>query len=400
MTAFDILTSTEKFKINLGLSRVTKMLDLFGHPERDVSYIHIAGTNGKGSTCAILEQILIEDGRKKIGKYTSPHLFSYTERFSINGKNIEEKELDDLINEINKKDIENKIGLSEFEILTVACFLYFKRNNVEIGILETGLGGRFDATNVIETPLCSVITSISSDHKERLGDTIEKIAFEKAGILKENCPCVFLKENSGAKILLEQAKSKKAKLVDENIIQLELQDQTAKINGETCPFSLCGDFQKENLKLALLAIKSLPFKIEPATIKSALSKVKWKFRMEKTTLKGHSLLLDGCHNPDGARVLKEYLDKYEKGKKIKFIFGCLQNKEYEKILNTLYNSSFDFCFYEFDYPNALKYSQLGNFKEKLRKIDSPLDEIALGGYDLCVVSGSLYMLGKIFKGII
>ena len=140
MNGIEILTTTEKFKITLGLDRVKKILELFGNPQDKVQFIHVAGTNGKGSTCAIIETILLKYGKKKIGKYTSPHLFSYNERFSIDGKFISDDELNSLIEEVNKKDLEFEIGLSEFEILTVVCFLYFYRNNVEIGILEEKTG--------------------------------------------------------------------------------------------------------------------------------------------------------------------------------------------------------------------------------------------------------------------
>ena len=396
LKADKILKSTDKFKINLGLQRVQQALKFFNHPEVGIDFIHIAGTNGKGSTAAIIEQILLEYGQKTTGKYTSPHLFSYTERFSINGVNIKEDELDELTNIVLEADRKHNIGLSEFEILTVICFLYFKRHNVEIGILEVGLGGRLDATNVINNPLVSIITSISYDHKERLGDTIEKIAYEKAGILKKGSKCAFLSSNNGYKTLLKEAQSKGAILIPE--IDVKTENGFAYINDEKIPFSLSGDFQEENLKLALMGINALPFKISNEIIKTALSKVKWRFRMENVNLNGANLLLDGCHNPDGARVLRAHLNKYYKNKKIKFIFGCLSNKDYREILNTLYSPLFDFCFYEFNYPNSLKYENLDEFKDKLRKINDPFVEINKKDFDLCVVSGSLYMLGETFKG--
>ena len=396
LKADKILKSTDKFKINLGLERVQTALEIFNHPEIGIDFIHIAGTNGKGSTAAIIEQILLEYGKKTIGKYTSPHLFSYTERFSINGVNIKEDELDELTNIVLEADRKHNIGLSEFEILTVICFLYFKRRNVEIGILEVGLGGRLDATNVINNPLVSIITSISYDHKERLGDTIEKIAYEKAGILKKGSKCAFLSSNKGYKTLLGEAENRGAILIPE--VDVKVENGFAYIKGEKTLFSLSGDFQEENLKLALMGINALPFIISDEIIKTALSKVKWRFRMENINLNGANLLLDGCHNPDGARVLRMHLDKYYKNKKIKFIFGCLSNKDYREILSTLYSPDFDFCFYEFNYPNSLKYHNLGEFKGKLRKINDPFIEINKKDFDLCVVSGSLYMLGETFKG--
>ncbi len=396
MNGENILKSSEKFKIKLGLERVQKILKILNNPEKDIKFIHVAGTNGKGSTCAIIEAVLLEWGKYKIGKFTSPHLFKYNERFSVNGINISDDELDELILYVNKIDNENDIGLSEFEILTVVCFLFFKRHNVQIGILETGLGGRLDSTNVIENPLISIITSISFDHKERLGDTIELISKEKAGIFKKNSKCTFLKENLGYKTLLKEAEEKEAIFVKKNI-EVLTEKGYATINGEKTPFSLYGDFQSENLKLALIAISEVFPNITFDTIKKAISKVKWKFRMEELSLYNKNILIDSSHNPDGARVLKEYLTKYHKNKKIKFIFGCLKNKEYEKIIKTLYNPSYDFYFYEFNYPNALKYEYVKDFNFK--KTTSPINEIKKGDFDLCVISGSIYMLGEIFKGI-
>lgn len=397
MNAAEILTSKNKFHIKLGLERMEIILKAFNNPENSFECIHIAGTNGKGSTCAIIEKILLEDKRKVIGKYTSPHLFSYTERISVDGENISEVELNQIISLINKKDDELNLGLTEFEILTAAAFIYFKKKNVDIAILETGLGGRLDATNVIKKPLISVITSISFDHKERLGDTIEKIAYEKAGILKKGSKCTFLKTNNGFETLKNEAIKKGAILVEDDL-DISVENNVAKINGENFEFNLNGDFQKENLKLALLAINSLDFKIKKETIKNALKNVSWRFRMEKINYKGKNLLIDSCHNPDGARVLAEYIEKYEKNKKIKFIFGCLKNKEYEKILDTIYSPFYDFCFYEFNYPNALKYENLDKkYKNKIREIKDPIFEIGQNDYELCVLAGSIYMLGKIFK---
>ncbi len=389
------LRSKDKFKIDLGLDRVKKVLALFDNPQDKVKYIHIAGTNGKGSVCAILEAILIQDKRKKIGKYTSPHLFNYTERFSIDGVNIKEDEFNSLVERVDSVANSNGINLTEFEILTVVCFIYFAKNNVDIGILETGLGGRLDATNVV-VPICSVITSISYDHKEILGDTIEKISYEKAGILKKGVKCVFLKENRGYETLLKEAQKKGAILINDNI-ELSVENGFATINNKKIPFNLRGDFQKENLKLALLALDALEYKIPFKTIEDALKKVRWKFRMEELNKDNQKVLVDSCHNPDGARVLDEYINKYHKREKIKFIYGTLSNKDYKSVLDILYKKEYDFCFYEFDYPNSLKYEGLGEYKNKLRKITNPVSEIKKGGFDLVILCGSIYMLGEIFS---
>ena len=179
------LNSSGMFYIDLELDRIRKVLENLGNPQDSLKYIHVAGTNGKGSTCAMLDSILREAGYK-VGLYTSPHIFEYTERIKINGQEISKEDFANLFEEVASVGIH----LTEFETLTVMMFLYFQRNNVEIVILETGMGGRFDATNVIKENLCSIITQIDLDHIDRLGKTKDEIAFEKAGIIKPKCPII------------------------------------------------------------------------------------------------------------------------------------------------------------------------------------------------------------------
>ena len=190
--AVKLLTSQGKFYINLGLERISQVLHLLGNPQDKLKCIHVAGTNGKGSVCAIISTILTDAGIKT-GLYTSPHIFNYTERIKINGIDISKEDFANYVFNICDVADKNNIHLTEFEILTAVMFKYFADNNVEVVVLETGLGGRFDATNVIKSNLCSIITHIDLDHTERLGNTKSKIAFEKAGIIKPNSP-VFTSE--------------------------------------------------------------------------------------------------------------------------------------------------------------------------------------------------------------
>ena len=176
--AVNLLTSVGKFHISLGLDRMYAILELLGNPQDKLDCIHVAGTNGKGSVCAILSSILVSSG-KKVGLYTSPHLFKYTERIKICGNNISDENFTKYVFEISELADRNNIDLTEFEILTAVMFKYFADNNVDVVVLETGLGGRFDATNVIKKNLCSIITHVDFDHTERLGNTIDKIAYEK-----------------------------------------------------------------------------------------------------------------------------------------------------------------------------------------------------------------------------
>lgn len=173
-----LLTSSGKFRINLGLERIAAIMDLLGNPQNKIKVIHVAGTNGKGSVCAITAEILKTAGYKT-GLYTSPHIFDYTERIKINGSDISKNDFAKYISDIEILASDNHIDLTEFEILTAAAYKYFYDNKVQAAVMETGLGGRFDAVNIVEKPLLSAITSISIDHKDRLGDTIEKSLLKK-----------------------------------------------------------------------------------------------------------------------------------------------------------------------------------------------------------------------------
>lgn len=404
-----LLSSAGKFRIELGLGRISKILELLGNPQNNLKIIHIAGTNGKGSVCAILEEIFVKAGFKT-GKFISPHLFSYTERIAVNKHPISDAELDKITAQILELDNKHNIGLTEFEILTAAGFLYFNKKACEIVILEVGLGGRLDSTNVITNPLVSIITSISLEHTERLGNSLEKIAFEKAGIVKKDTPTVILKENAAYQTLKNEVQTRGGVLYEAEklvvdglyaIINFE-EFKNARVN-----FNLCGKHQGENLALALKAVEvvnaggAFSVKIDFDTIKAALKDVKWPFRLEKRCINGADVLIDACHNSDGARVLREYLDENYRGKRVKFIFGCLKNKDYKRVLGYLTGGFNEFCFYEFDYLGALKYEEfmanVPKLEGRVREIKDPVAEINNGGADLTIICGSIYMLGQIFK---
>ena len=392
-SAESILTSKNKFHINLGLARTLEALEKLGNPQNDINFIHVAGTNGKGSVCALLNEILCThflNTGTKVGLFTSPHLFSYCERVKVNNKNISQDELDKYI----KIASDSQNELTEFEILTVAAFLYFKEKNVKYVVLEVGLGGMFDSTNVIKNPLCSVITTIDYDHTTRLGNTIEEIAHQKAGIIKQNCPVVIGCDNLGLNIVKKYASEFNAPLYEVKSL-IKPSFSTISIDNKEYDFSLLGDYQTKNLALVLEVLKHLPFKVSEKTLKMALKNVRWKFRLEYD--KEKKLLIDGAHNPSGIKALREFLDKYFPDDKKTFIFGCLNNKDYENMLNELILPDDEFYFYEFDYPNALKFEQLPDkIKTRAKKILNPF-EILESRKNLKIVCGSLYMLGRLFN---
>lgn len=373
--AIDLLTSQGKFYINLGLDRIEKILELLNNPHKHMKFIHVAGTNGKGSVCAILNAIFIQQGYKT-GLYTSPHVFDYTERIKINDDEISKEDFARKVFEIEELAQKNDIHLTEFEILTAIAFSYFKENDCDIVILETGLGGRFDATNVITSPLCSIITSISFDHTERLGNTIEEIAFEKAGIIK-NAPVVIQKNNRGFETIKE--------IAGKNLV--------VATNYQFDELSLKGTHQIENMGLALSAVNLILPNIKITDIKEALKNVHHKFRFE--IFEDKKLIIDAAHNPDGIRVLRESLDNYFPNQNFRFIFGCLKNKDYKQMLSTLVKEGDEIYFYHYKNPNSVDVEELQ--KHCPVKSEEFIDNTILKPDKWNIICGSIYMIAEVLS---
>lgn len=326
-----LLTSQEKFHINLGLERMQRLAELFDNPQDKFKIIHVAGTNGKGSTCAMLAKILEKNGYKT-GLFTSPHLKSYTERFKINFVDITQKDFAYYMQIVETKAQQNNIQLTEFEILTMMGFLYFAQKGCDYVVLEVGIGGRLDATNIIKKPLLTIITSVSIDHKDRLGQNIEEIAFEKAGILKTDIPVIVSKKNLGFATIEKQAKIVGASiLVTEKDFELIDKEKNIFSDGQNSyELSLRGINQGQNLALVIKACEFLKLNIQ-----DALKQLSWICRFEY--FKEKNLLVDAAHNPDAVKLLKANLDIYFKDKKRIFLFGVLDTKDYKQIIENLFN---------------------------------------------------------------
>lgn len=372
--AIDLLTSQGKFYINLGLERISAVLDLLGNPQDKLKCIHVAGTNGKGSVCAIIASILTEAGMKT-GLYTSPHIFEYTERIKINGCEISQDDFVKYIFEICELADKNDIHLTEFEILTAVMFKYFSDNNVEVVVLETGLGGRFDATNVIKRNLCSIITHIDLDHTDRLGNTRSKIAFEKAGIIKPDCPVLTCEGYEEIKDRADECNSL--------FVMVAPYEDTANL-------SLKGTCQQENLSLALAAVRLLFPKIPQSVIQDGIKYVKHPCRFQVCD---NNLIIDASHNPNGAMALRESLDFYYPDKKRCFVFGCLKNKDYKKMMEILFEKRDEIYFYHFNNKNSCTVNELQEVCEFPSKQFTSLEELP-DDY-LKIVCGSFYMLNEI-----
>ena len=344
-----------------GLDAIEGLLEELGHPEDNLKIVHIAGTNGKGSIFAYLSSILIAAGFK-VGRYISPTISCYEERFQINGEYITKDKLARLYNIVEEamKGEEEKTGLKPtlFEVETAISFLYFKEEKVDYALIEVGMGGRMDATNVIRHPELTVISSISYDHQAFLGDTLEEIAWQKAGIIKESCP-VVLSENSDevCKVIEQEATKKKVKCIEIKPTDYEVLSETP--YGSTFLWKeqryetkLPGRHQVSNAVTALAASeylfrkdyeknnarKAIAKKLDEMNVKSAqqggIIRTCWPGRLE--VLKKEPLFYrDGAHNPDGAKKLAAFLQKYFTNKKIIYIMGVLKDKEYKKMLRYL-----------------------------------------------------------------
>lgn len=332
-----------------GLARIKRLLYYLGNPEENLNIIHIAGTNGKGSTAAILERIYREAGYKT-GLYSSPHFFHFNERIKINGKACSTNNLAEITEEVEraaqKLTAEGAAAPSFFEIVTAIAFKYFKLHEPEILILETGLGGRLDATNVIKQPLLSIITNISLEHREFLGDTAAQIAAEKAGIIKKNSKLLTAVDQPEALEVIKQ------RTLQQNSKFINLKDEYQQIKGsadlreniirikktgeqkKTYKLSLLGEHQAVNTALALRAVEELRavFPADEAAIKKALQDIYWPGRMEKISEKP-LIILDGAHNPAAFKELAQNIaHSAPEFKDLHLVFSVLKDKDLNGIL--------------------------------------------------------------------
>jgi len=353
MDLFEYINSLSLFGTesgyNPGLDRVKRLLYHLGNPHHNLNIIHLAGTNGKGSTAAILERIYREAGFKT-ALYSSPHYFHFNERIKINGRACSSYDLTEIMVEVKKATAklkaENYLEQSFFEIVTAAAFKYFKMHEAEIVILETGLGGRLDATNVVKNPLISIITNISLEHRKILGDNPAQIAAEKAGIIKENSKVITaVKQAEALKVIKNRALEKKSKFIElkeeyefikssgdlkENIISLKRSGREV----ENYNLSLLGGHQALNTAIALRAVEELNpnFPVNKKDIETALKNIYWPGRMEKISEKP-LVILDAAHNQSAFKELAKNINNSSlEFKNLHLIFSILKDKDVDSIL--------------------------------------------------------------------
>ena len=338
-TILEDLYSLQRLGIKVGLEHTVQLLDEIGNPHKKLRLVHVAGTNGKGSTCSILTKILIDHGHK-VGLYTSPHLKKFNERIQINGYQISDEYIATFFNE-NRAKI-NKIKSTFFETTTVMAFNYFKDQAVDYAVIETGLGGRLDSTNVIIPKVCG-ITSISLDHTEILGDTIEKIAIEKAGIIKECVPIItFQQEEIVLDVIRKVAEEKNAILdiiSDDKINILESNEKGTLFtySGLEITLPLIGDHQVKNCVLAIkIAKKLLGSSFNISTVKKSVKTTKWPGRLEK--IKNKNMYYDVAHNVEGISAMIKTISNSHADKKVVGLFSLKSDKNIKPICNVIKNN--------------------------------------------------------------
>lgn len=367
------------FGIKEGLERTKNLMAKLNEPQNCYDTIHVAGTNGKGSVCAMLTEILQQDGRN-VGLFTSPHLESYCERISVNGENISEKDFAAQIERVKNCNVD----ATHFETLTAAAFDYFKRRQVDIAVIEVGLGGALDSTNVI-TPKVAVITNIALDHENVLGD-LKNIARNKAGIIKPNVPTVTGATDEALKIIREVAKKNNSPLYE----------VTTPIDVK---INLRGEYQKFNAAIALKTAKVLG--IDDEKILAGFERVKWAGRFEIFDTKFGKIIIDGAHNPNGATALRQSLDKYFPTGKRTFIFGALADKNFDEMIKILFRAD-DFVIVT--PPNSKRAAKVEILCEKLTSygiknigVENLLDALKkfLHSDSLKIAAGSLYLIGDV-----
>ena len=396
------------FKIEPGLTRIKKACEELGNPQNKFPSILVAGTNGKGSTCAFLENIFRIHGFKT-GLFTSPHIVEENERWQINRKNIENRKLEEYIRQI--KPLIQKYELTYFEASTLLAFKYFADEEVDIAILEIGLGGRWDATNVA-TPEISVITNVSYDHMHMLGNTLEKIAFEKTGITRVDKPAVIGRNQKEILYWLKERKIKEYYVKDNDFFMEKIcldmfnyKFRNSSLNN--VKISLIGDYQIENASTAITSFLIYSEKnninVNKDLIKQALIKTFWPARLQKLN-NNPITYLDGAHNKEAIEKSLETIKKLYPDKEITVLFSGMKDKEIKENLEIIFNYTKDITFTQIPISRSIDENYIkeifGNNFILIKDIKEALLEVkekSKKEEKIFLIIGSLYLAGEVLK---
>ncbi|MBZ5632830.1 MAG: bifunctional folylpolyglutamate synthase/dihydrofolate synthase [Acidobacteriia bacterium] len=376
----------------LGLERIRAVLEALGNPERAFRVVHVAGTNGKGSTCAMIEAGLRASGIRT-GLFTSPHLIEPTERIQIDGIPVSPADFERAFNIVHESA--EKLDLdchpTYFETVTAMAFWLFREMHVHTAVIEVGLGGRLDSTNVVE-PALTVITPIDFDHEAYLGHTIEAIAGEKAGILKPGVPAVFAPQRPEAlAVLLARAAEVRAPIIgDLEIRDLHIDARGSQFSGIVCP--LAGEHQVDNAVTAARALGVLG--VSPDGIRDA----RWPGRIEHVS-PNPDIILDGAHNPAGARALARYLERFYGGRRIWLVYGAMRDKAIDEVAGVLFPIATELVLTAPNTSRALRPEALAEFAGRGHiepTVESAIDHARThaADEDVIVITGSLFVVGE------
>lgn len=389
-----------------GLDRIRRLLGRLGDPHTRLKFVHIAGSNGKGSTAAMLSSVLTAAGLKT-GLYTSPHLWQFNERFQVDGAPISEEDLVD----ITARVLEAAEDETEFELMTALGMVYFLRAGCDIVVLETGLGGRLDSTNVIPAPEAAVITHIGLEHTELLGDTVEKIAAEKAGIIKPGCSAVLYGQSQEAETAVERAcgvvNAPLARTAPVEPVSSGQEGQRFLYRGRgPYSISLLGEYQVHNAAVVLETVDALRrrgWEIPEKAVVEGLVRARWPGRLELAR-RGPDVILDGGHNPQCMEALARALGELYPGKKLIFLIGVLADKDWSTMMGELLPLAKEFYTITPDSPRAMSAGELAEYLESrgvravpCGTVGDGLDRAlaAAGPQDVVCACGSLYMIGEV-----
>lgn len=405
-----MLQQFQRFGVHLGLERIEELLDRLGNPQDSVPTLHVAGTNGKGSVCAYLSSILTQAGYR-VGRYTSPHLVHWCERIGLNDRSITPEDLAGCLDRVREAIDPNAPSPTQFEVITATAWLYFADRNVDVAVVEVGLGGRLDATNVIDRPLASIITSISREHWQRLGDTLGKIATEKAGILKPGCPGIIGELPPEAKIVVEERirELKCPTVWVEAARPVESGKTLPRVNyrGIEYPLPLLGDVQLTNSALAVATIQCLRergWQIADDAIEAGMANARWPGRLQWMEWRDRPLLVDGAHNVAAAGVLRRYVDTQPQP--VTWVMGMLATKDHEGIFRTLLREGDRLFLVPVPDRTSADPAELTTLARSIcpdlaecrseSNLIAGLEAARASSADLTILCGSLYLLGHFF----
>lgn len=410
--ALAYINKIEWFGSKPGLGRTAELLEKMGNPQDRLKYVHIAGTNGKGS-CASMAASVLKAAGYKTGLYTSPYLFRFNERMQINGHQIEDDVLADIVTMIQPIADSMEDHPTEFEVMTATAFEWYARENCDIVVLECGMGGRDDSTNIIKSPEVAVLMNIGLDHTHILGNTIEEIARNKAGIIKDKCQAVLYQQNDSVEEIVKQRCEEvgaNLRIADFSAIELDfdsLEGQAFTYKGEQYAIPLLGAHQRRNAAVVIEAVEALRdkgYSIDQGQLEHGLYSVFWPARFEPVG-EDPDFIVDGGHNPQCATTVVENLANYFPDVKHVLMVGVLRDKDYENLFRILNLAADEYVCVTPDSERALNAKDLAEHLSRYGKKVTVCDSIEDGvfaaqerareiGGMVCAV-GSLYMSGKI-----